>query len=109
MITQLYMKKGRETKTINNKKVLLLDNNYLTARLLQALLNYGANVFVPADDYNNVMGAIPLLPALIAFQSSGADLPTGVTAPMPVITTLLVFLIGQDSFFKRVQKKRSNS
>lgn len=40
-------------KTINNKKVLLLDNNYLTARLLQALLNYGANVFVPADDYNN--------------------------------------------------------
>ncbi len=40
-------------KTINNKKVLLLDNNYLTARLLQALLNYGANVYVPADDYNN--------------------------------------------------------
>jgi len=40
-------------KTINNKKVLLLDNNYLTSRLVQALLNYGAKVYAPADDYNN--------------------------------------------------------
>lgn len=49
---------------------------------------------------NNVMGAMPHLPALMAFQSSGADLPIGVTAPMPVITTLLLFIIySQDSFF----------
>jgi hypothetical protein len=29
---------------------------------------------------------------LMAFQSSGADLPMGVTAPIPVITTLLLFI-----------------
>ena len=40
-------------KTVKNKEVLLLDNNYLTARLLQVLLNYGAKVYTPADDYNN--------------------------------------------------------
>jgi len=38
------------------------------------------------------MGAMPLLPALIALQSSGTDLPMGLTAPIPVITTLLLFI-----------------
>ena len=62
-------------KTIKNKKVLLLDNNFLTARVLQALLNYGANVYAPVDDYNNGTYSMDENTAM-TFKSDRFQVPT---------------------------------
>ncbi len=40
-----------------------------------------------AEQSNSVMGPMPLSPASSARQLSAVPMPTGVTSPMPVMTT----------------------
>src|SRR5687767_5225773 len=62
-----------------------------------------ANLVAKSLASNSVIGAIPLLPATSAPQVSSRPMPSGVTRPMPVTTTLRALMISPPRLRGRVR------
>src|SRR5690606_22094940 len=57
-----------------------------------------ANLVLNLDASNLVMGAAPLFPAISPSQNACTSLPIGVSAPIPVTTTLFINIKNQFYF-----------